>query len=78
MNIMMLRYIIKGITNVCNTDSTFVEKYKIVKRILNDEKSKDIRKNYNIKSRKYKILKYNFPLITFLLIDLVNKRTKKN
>jgi len=77
MNIMMLRYIINGITHVCSTDSTFVEKYNNVKRILNDEKSKDIRKNYNIKSRKYKILKYNFPLIIFLLIDLVNKRTKK-
>jgi glycosyltransferase EpsH len=77
MNIMMLRYIINGITHVCNTDSTFAHKYKLVKRILNDEKSKAIRKNYNIKTRKYKIFKYNFPLITFLLIDLVNKKTKK-
>ena len=44
MNIMMLRYIINGITHVCNTNSTFVEKYKNVKRILNDETSKEYKK----------------------------------
>lgn len=77
LNIMMLRYIINGIAHVCNTNSSFVKKYKDVKRILNAESSADIRKNYIIKSRKYKILKYNLPLITYLLIYFVNKRSKR-
>ncbi|MEQ8154256.1 MAG: glycosyltransferase [Clostridiaceae bacterium] len=77
MNIMMLRYIINGITHICNTNSSFSEKYRNVKRILNDKASEDIRKNYSIKSNKYKILKYNLPLTTFLLIDLVNKKSKR-
>ena len=41
------------------------------------KQAKNIRKNYTIKSKKYKILKYNLPLITFLLINLVNKNKSK-
>lgn len=75
-NIMMLRYIINGITHVCNANNSFIEKYKTIKKILNNERTVDIRNNYTIKSKKYKILQYNFPLITYLLIDIVNKKTK--
>ncbi|MDD7793388.1 glycosyltransferase family 2 protein [Clostridium sp. 'White wine YQ'] len=77
MNIMMLRYIINGITHICNTSMSFKEKYESVKTILNNKKSEDLRKNYTIKSTKYKILKYNLPLTTFLLISYVNNKSKK-
>ncbi|MBL4931927.1 glycosyltransferase family 2 protein [Clostridium paridis] len=77
MNIMMLRYIINGIAHICNTSMTFNEKYSSVKKILNNKRSENLRKHYTIKSTKYKILKYNLPLITFLLISYINKKSKK-
>lgn len=76
-NIMMLRYIVNGITHICNTSMNFSEKYQCVKKILNDERSENIRKNYTIKAAKYKVLKYNLPLTTFLLISYVNNKSQK-
>ena len=45
-------------------------KYKKVKDILNDKKLVDVKKNYNIKNKKYKLLTSNIPIIPIAIINL--------
>ena len=77
LNIMMLRYIINGITHICNIDGNFYTKYKLTRELLNNKYCREFRHGYKIKSIKYKILQYNLPLITLVQISYVNKKSKK-
>ena len=41
-----------------------------MKDILNDKKLVDVKKNYNIKNKKYKLLTSNIPIIPIAIINL--------
>lgn len=52
-----------------NNDSISV-KYKKVKQILNDKSLVEVKSNYNIKNKKYKLLTLNMPIIPIVIINI--------
>lgn len=69
---------INSIFNIYHKDNkeNVLDKYKKVKRILNDNEMKKLRKNYIIQNKKYKIFKYNTPILICFIINMKNKYNK--
>lgn len=82
LNLRLLFASINSIFNILHEDNkeSILAKYNEVKIILNHREMEELRKNYVIKNNKYKIFKYNRPLLTYSIISIKNtyNKIKKN